>query len=116
MILLNKSGLLVELEIRYPSGNASLIEAKASFSNSMNSAMTMLTFRVAVPKSLQLQLSPQSGQTVQAFSKKSVTQAMEIKNPTLQQPVRMRYHITYVLEGTGKTIEEQGEFNQFPTV
>ncbi|KAG0208223.1 hypothetical protein BGX28_000751 [Mortierella sp. GBA30] len=112
--LLNKNGLCVDLDIEYPSGDASLIKIMAYFSNSLNSPMSMLTFRVAVPKSLQLQLNPQSGQVIAAFSKRSVTQSMEIRNPSKQQPVRIRYHISYVIEG--RTIEEQGEFNQFPTV
>ncbi|KAF9289978.1 hypothetical protein BGZ68_008179 [Mortierella alpina] len=114
VVLLSKGGLTIDLDIEYPSGDASAIKALASFSNSLNSAMTMLTFRVAVPKSLQLQLHPQSGQGIAAFSRRSVTQLMEIKNPLKQQPVRIRYHVSYVVEG--RTIEEQGEFNQFPHV
>ena len=114
VVLLSKGGLSIDLDIEYPAGDASAIKALASFSNSLNSAMTMLTFRVAVPKSLQLQLHPQSGQGIAAFSRRSVTQLMEIKNPLKQQPVRIRYHVSYVVEG--RTIEEQGEFNQFPSV
>lgn len=114
MVLLNKNGLQIELDIEYESQDGTAIKVMAYFSNSLNSAMSNLTFRVAVPKSLQLKLEPQSAQIVNAFSKRTVTQAMSIKNPTQQNPVRMRYHVSYVL--AGRTIEEQGEFSQFPAL
>ncbi|KAG0256546.1 hypothetical protein BG011_004436 [Mortierella polycephala] len=114
VVLLNKNGLLVEMDVEYPAGDASAIKAVVCFSSTLNSPMSTLTFRVAVPKSLQLQLNPQSAQMVTPFSKRQVTQSMEIKNPTRQQPVRIRYHVSYVVDG--RTIEEQGEFNQFPIV
>ncbi|KAF9178224.1 hypothetical protein BGZ51_008018 [Haplosporangium sp. Z 767] len=114
VVLLNKNGLLIEMDVEYPAGDASTIKVMVYFSNTLNSPMSMLTFRVAVPKSLQLQLNPQSAQVVTPFSKRQVTQSMEIKNPTQQQPVRIRYHVSFVVDG--RTIEEQGEFNQFPTV
>ncbi|KAF9127410.1 hypothetical protein BGW39_005894 [Mortierella sp. 14UC] len=116
VVLLNKNGLLIELDIEYTvPGDNSSIKAVAHFSNANNSTISNLTFRVAVPKSLQLQLNPQSGQVLQPFSKRSVTQSLSINNPTRQQPVRIKYHVSYVGEG-GRTIEEQGEFNQFPMV
>ncbi|KAH7033792.1 VHS domain-containing protein [Linnemannia elongata] len=115
VVLLNKNGLLIELDIEYVvPGDASSIKAVAHFSNAHSSAMSSLTFRVAVPKSLQLQLNPQSGQVLAPFSKRSVTQSLNINNPTRQQPVRIKYHVSYVVDG--RTIEEQGEFNQFPMV
>ncbi|KAF9310567.1 hypothetical protein BG003_008411 [Podila horticola] len=114
VVLLNKNGLQIELDIEYESQDGTAIKVMAYFSNSLNSAMSNLTFRVAVPKSLQLKLEPQSAQVVNAFSKRTVTQAMSIKNPTQQNPVRMRYHISYVL--AGRTIEEQGEFSQVPAL
>ncbi|KAF9082150.1 hypothetical protein BGX23_012765 [Mortierella sp. AD031] len=115
VILLNKSGLLIELDIEYVvPGDVSAIKVMAHFSNANSSAMSSLTFRVAVPKSLQLQLNPQSGQVLAPFSKRAVTQSLSINNPTRQQPVRIKYHVSYVVDG--RTIEEQGEFNQFPLV
>ncbi|KAF9358751.1 hypothetical protein BGX34_008783 [Mortierella sp. NVP85] len=114
VVLMNKNGLQIELDVEYPDRDASSIQVVAHFSNSLNSAMSKLTFRVAVPKTLQLQLNPQSSQVVEPFSKRSVTQSMSIKNPTRQQPIRIRYHVSYALEG--RTIEEQGEFSQFPSV
>ncbi|KAG0279784.1 hypothetical protein BGZ96_001809 [Linnemannia gamsii] len=115
VVLLNKNGLLIDLDIEYVvPGDASSIKAVAHFSNAQSSAMSSLTFRVAVPKSLQLQLNPQSGQVLAPLSKRSVTQSLNITNPTRQQPVRIKYHVSYVVDG--RTIEEQGEFNQFPMV
>ncbi|KAF9360957.1 hypothetical protein BGX26_006951 [Mortierella sp. AD094] len=114
VVLLNKNGLLIELDVEYPNNDPSSMQVMAYFSSSINSPMSAMTFRVAVPKSLQLQLNPQSSQVVGPFSKRAVSQLMGISNPTKQQPVRIRYHVSYVLEG--QTIEEQGEFNQFPSV
>ncbi|KAF9389998.1 hypothetical protein BGX21_011577, partial [Mortierella sp. AD011] len=114
VVLLNKNGLLVELDVEYPNNDPSVIQVTAYFSNSLSKPMSAVTFRVAVPKSLQLQLNPQSSQVVGAFSKRTMSQSMSINNLTRQQPVRIRYHVSYVLEG--QTIEEQGEFNQFPSV
>ncbi|KAF9140388.1 hypothetical protein BG015_001678 [Linnemannia schmuckeri] len=112
--LLNKNGFQIDLEIEksQESDSTSVYKLTASFSNQLNSALLALTFRVAVPKTLQLKLDPQSAQVVEPFSKKSVTQAMTIRVPAEVTVVRMRYHVSYVL--SGKTIEEQGEFNQFP--
>lgn len=112
--LLNKNGFQIDLEIEksQESDNTSVYKITASFSNQLNTALSALTFRVAVPKTLQLKLDPQSAQVVEPFSKKSVTQAMTIRVPAEVGVVRMRYHVSYVL--SGKTIEEQGEFNQFP--
>ncbi|KAF8946250.1 hypothetical protein BGZ47_000999 [Haplosporangium gracile] len=112
--LLNKNGFQIDLKIEksQESDNTSVYKLTASFSNQLNSALSALTFRVAVPKTLQLKLDPQSAQVVEPFSKKSVTQAMTIRVPAEVAVVKMRYHVSYVL--SGKTIEEQGEFNQFP--
>ncbi|KAF9142670.1 hypothetical protein BGX30_002418 [Mortierella sp. GBA39] len=112
--LLNRNGFQIDLEIEKSQepDNTSVYKITASFSNQLNTALSALTFRVAVPKTLQLKLDPQSAQVVEPFSKKSVTQAMTIRVPAEVGVVRMRYHVSYVL--SGKTIEEQGEFSQFP--
>ncbi|KAF9117004.1 hypothetical protein BGX27_007058 [Mortierella sp. AM989] len=73
---------------------------------------------VSVPKTLQLKLEPQSAQIIAPFSKKTVTQDMTIQVAAtvaasiVPVAVRVRYHVSYAL--SGKTIEEQGEFDQFP--
>ncbi|KAG0369998.1 hypothetical protein BGX24_002214 [Mortierella sp. AD032] len=113
--LLNRNGFQIDLEIEKSTditSNDTVYKTTAYFSNQLNSALSALTFRVAVPKTLQLKLDPQSAQVVAPFSKKAVTQVMTIWKPEEVATVRMRYHVSYVLGG--KTIEEQGEFNQFP--
>ncbi|KAI1308392.1 hypothetical protein EDD11_004321 [Mortierella claussenii] len=115
VVLLSKNGFSIELDVEYPNKDASLLQVRAFFSNTSTHPLSMLTFRVAVPKSLQLQLNPQSSQVVGPMSKRSVSQSLSIQNPTRQQPVRIRYHVSYQVPG-GRTIEEQGEFNQFPSV
>ncbi|KAG0292984.1 hypothetical protein BGZ96_003440 [Linnemannia gamsii] len=111
--LLNKNGFQIDLEIeKTQESETAVYKITAYFSNQLNSALSALTFRVAVPKTLQLKLDPQSAQVVEPFSKKSVTQAMTICAPAEVSVIRMRYHVSFIL--SGKTIEEQGEFNQFP--
>ncbi|KAG0212231.1 hypothetical protein BGX33_003748 [Mortierella sp. NVP41] len=114
IILLNKNGFQIELEIEKSMEPDAVYKITAYFSNQLNSALSALTFRVAVPKTLQLKLDPQSAQVVAPFSKKSVTQSMTIRASAdkASSVIRMRYHVSYVLGN--KTIEEQGEFNQFP--
>ncbi|KAG0222708.1 hypothetical protein BGW42_006354 [Actinomortierella wolfii] len=112
--LVDKDGLKIELEVEYVHGDASEMRIKAMFSNSQSSNMSALTFRLAVPKSLQLKLEAQSSQVVPAFSNRTVTQMMTIRNPTMQQPVRVRYHVTYQIQG--RQVDAQGEFNEFPSV
>ncbi|GJJ69315.1 ADP-ribosylation factor-binding protein GGA [Entomortierella parvispora] len=117
-VLISKNGFQIDLDIHWKKEGGVNGEKQyaimASFSNQLNSPLSALTLRVAVPKTLQLKLDPQSAQVVPAFSKRSVTQSMMIRCPPGYSgaPVRMRYHISYV--HGGKTIEEQGEFSQFP--
>ncbi|ORZ26721.1 VHS domain-domain-containing protein [Lobosporangium transversale] len=113
VILFNKNGLTIELEVEYPEKDMSSMQVMVYFSSSVQSTISNLMFRVAVPKTLQLQLNPQSSQILNPMSKRGVSQSMNIKNPTRQQPVRIRYHVSYMVDG--QTVEEQGEFNQFPT-
>ncbi|KAF9970407.1 hypothetical protein BGZ73_006882 [Actinomortierella ambigua] len=114
LTLMDKGGLKIELEVDYVHGDASEMKIKAMYSNQLNSNMTALTLRLAVPKSLQLKLEAQSSQAVPAFSTRTVTQEMKISNPSLQQPVRVRYHVSYQING--RQMDAQGEFNDFPIV
>ncbi|KAF8962375.1 hypothetical protein BGZ46_001179, partial [Entomortierella lignicola] len=124
VVLLNKNGVQIDLEIEKQSQTQSNFDLplvattptykiRAYFSNHQNSPITSLTFRVAVPKTLQLKLEPQSAQVIPPFSKRSVTQDMTIRAvaATMPSAIRMRYHVSYNL--SGRTIEEQGEFSQF---
>ncbi|KAG0050646.1 hypothetical protein BGZ83_004579 [Gryganskiella cystojenkinii] len=117
-VLLSKNGFQIDLDIHWKKEAGAHGEKQyailASFSNQLNSPLSALTLRIAVPKTLQLKLDPQSAQVVPAFSKRSVTQSMMIRCPPGHgsEPVRMRYHVSFV--HNGKTIEDQGEFSQFP--
>ena len=117
-VLMSKNGFQIDLDIHWKKEGGVNSEKQyavmASFSNQLNSPLSALTLRIAVPKTLQLKLDPQSAQVVPAFSTRAVTQSMMIRCPPGYggAPVRMRYHISYV--HGGKTIEDQGEFSQFP--
>ncbi|KAF9179497.1 hypothetical protein BGZ50_006888 [Haplosporangium sp. Z 11] len=113
VLLMSKNGFQVDLDIEKQSGPAEkTYRITAYFSNNQNSAISALTFKVAVPRTLRLKLDPQSAQVVAPFSKKSVTQSMTIQCPADVIVVRMRYHVSYTM--AGKLIEDQGEFSQFP--
>lgn len=74
--------------------------------------MTDLTFRLAVPKTLQLKMEAQTSQTVRPMSPDSVTQIIKIGGGT--ENIRVRYKITYVHDG--RLIDESGQFDSFPTL
>ncbi|KAF9963031.1 hypothetical protein BGZ65_006402 [Modicella reniformis] len=112
VLVLNKNGFQIDLDIEKQSSPDRVYKIKAYFSNQQNSPLTSLTFRVAVPKTLKLKLDPQSAQVVPPFSQKTVTQELTIGVPVDVASVRMRYQVSYNL--AGKKVEEQGEFNQFP--
>jgi hypothetical protein len=116
VVLLNKGGFQIDLEIKKSTemDNATtLYEIRAFYSNQLNTALQALTLQIAVPKTMRLRLLAQSAQVVPPFSEKSVMQDMIISVPAgVTAPIRMRYRVSYRVGD--KTIEEQGEFNQFP--
>lgn len=117
-----KNSLRVLLECSKPSPTTNAVspttpfqttlQLKAKFTNMSPTPMTDLTFRLAVPKTLQLKMEAQTSQTVRPMSPDSVTQIIKIGGGT--ENIRVRYKITYVHDG--RLIDESGQFDSFPTL
>ncbi|KAF9119369.1 hypothetical protein BGW39_000343 [Mortierella sp. 14UC] len=116
VVLLNKNGFQIDLNIKKSTetdNTTTIYEIRAFYSNHLNTALQALALQIAVPKTMRLRLLAQSAQVVPPFSEKSVMQDMVITVPAgVTAPIRMRYRVSYRVGD--KTIEEQGEFNQFP--
>ncbi|KAI8967750.1 hypothetical protein BDF20DRAFT_917352 [Mycotypha africana] len=90
--LVNQNGLKIELLIK--DRNSPICKIKAFYSNQSSAPMEKLMLRLAAPKSMQINMEPQSSQTLPPKSTHSVTQNMTLNNPK-QEPVRLRYKVTY---------------------
>ncbi|KAI8340367.1 hypothetical protein EDC96DRAFT_468949 [Choanephora cucurbitarum] len=103
--LVNKNGLLIELEVK-EQGSQCLM--KAFYSNQSTAPMDQLMLRLAAPKSMQIKLEPQSSQTLPPKSSRSITQIIALTNPQ-KEPLRLRYKITY--EQFGVAMEIAGDYH-----
>ncbi|KAL8812645.1 MAG: hypothetical protein Q9200_000873 [Gallowayella weberi] len=85
------------------------ISILASYSNNTPILITEYTFQVAVSKSYTLQLTPQSGRTLQPKQQNGITQPIEINGVPRGSGnnVKMRWKASYKLGGEMKM--EQGE-------
>ncbi|KAF9931884.1 hypothetical protein BGZ67_005084 [Mortierella alpina] len=89
--LLNKNGLQIDLDIEKQVESEKVFKLTAYFSNQQNSAISALTFRVAVPKNLQLKLDPQSAQTVAPFSRSELLAASLFNPVSCHSPRSLRF-------------------------
>ncbi|KAI4181598.1 MAG: hypothetical protein L6R41_006529 [Letrouitia leprolyta] len=85
------------------------ISISASYSNNTPALITEYTFQVAVTKGYILQLTPQSGRTLQPNQQNGITQPIEVKGVPRGSGnnVKMRWKASYKLGGEMKM--EQGE-------
>lgn len=100
-VLVNESkNLKIEFDVKRDS--SSTIELKSSFSNVSASAITDLTFLVAVPKTMNLRLQPQSGSSLGPFASNAITQEAWIDNATadLTKPLKVKWKATYKVNGS----------------
>lgn len=79
ILLVNKNGLKIELE-NQPLDHG--YKMKAYFSNQSTAPMEKLKLQLAVPKSMQIKMEPQSSQTIPPKSEKTVTQGIILNNPS----------------------------------
>ncbi|KAI8368323.1 uncharacterized protein BYT42DRAFT_503929, partial [Radiomyces spectabilis] len=105
VILVNKNGLHIELEVQQ---RDTIWTLKALFSNRSTAPMENLTLRLAAPKSMQLKMESQSSQTIPSKTEKTVTQIIKLNNPN-KEPLRLRYKVTY--EQFGVEMEQSGDYH-----
>lgn len=99
-ILINAdSNIKIELEIKRESD--SVINLKIFFSNLSFSQITGVTFALAVPKSMQLKLQPQSSSILSANIKDGITQEAWIENALINsaKPLKLKWKVTYFING-----------------
>jgi AP-1 complex subunit gamma-1 len=81
-----------------------------TFSNN-GPTVSSLSFEAAVPKYLQLQLQPASGNVVAMGQ--VATQLLVVRNSAAEKPILMKVRLNYAVEGQGSMPEHQGQV-QFP--
>ncbi|KAJ2286907.1 clathrin associated protein complex large subunit, partial [Coemansia sp. RSA 2706] len=89
---------------------AHVVDLRADFTNTGDSAVSGLAFQVAVPKSQKIQIHPPSGQHISAGS--SVSQLLRVSNPT-QAQLRLRMKIAFTADA--QTHEHMLDFSGFPS-
>ncbi|KAI8077531.1 hypothetical protein BDF21DRAFT_421235 [Thamnidium elegans] len=104
ILLVNKNGLRIELENQQLDNGYKM---KAYFSNQSTAPMEKLKLQLAVPKSMQIKMEPQSSQIIPPKSEKTVTQGILLNNPS-KDALRLRYKVSY--EQFGVEMELTGEY------
>ncbi|AET40258.1 ubiquitin-binding protein Ecym_5516 [Eremothecium cymbalariae DBVPG len=108
-LLVNSSSNL-SLEFEVTRVNSSAIKMFSYFSSRSIFPIEDLTFLVAVPKTCNLKLLPQSGNTIASGSVDGVTQEGLIENAPVDasKPLKIKWKLTYTLDG--KSIEESSVY------
>lgn len=93
------SNIKIEMEIKRESD--SIIKLKIFFSNLSLNQITDVTFALAVPKSMQLKLQPQSSSILNANIKDGITQEAWIENALINstKPLKLKWKVTYSING-----------------
>lgn len=100
-VLVNSdSNLKVEIQVNRDSD--SVIKAKIFFSNLTFNQLSNVTFSLAVPKSMQLKLQPQSSSVLAAGANDGITQEAWIENAMANavKPLKVKWKITYSVNGS----------------
>merc|ERR1719197_2297412 len=76
----NKNGLVIEFACSKDPSNPSITNIEASFSNQTPAQIDGLNFQVAVPKYMQLKMTPPSSSSVMANNMGKTTQLFKVAN------------------------------------
>ncbi|KAI4276191.1 MAG: hypothetical protein LQ337_002658 [Flavoplaca oasis] len=108
-MIVSKTSVTVAFKVSRSDRPEAPISILASYSNNTSSVITEYTFQVAVTKTYTLQLTPQSGRTLQPNQVNGITQPIEINGVPRGSgnSVKMRWKASYKLGGEMKM--EQGE-------
>merc|ERR1719238_726406 len=109
----NKNGLVIEFVCSKDPGNPSITNIDASFSNQTGAPFDGLNFQVAVPKYMQLKMTPPSSTSVPPNNSGKATQQFKVANSMHgQKPLVLRVKIEY--SSMGQPISEMGQVDNFP--
>ncbi|CAN1321055.1 AP-1 complex subunit gamma-2 [Linum perenne] len=93
--------------------NPQTTSVSATFTNLSPNILTDFVFQAAVPKFLQLNLDPASGNSLPASGNGTITQNLRVTNNQHgKKPLVMRIRIAYKNEG--KDVLEEGQISNFP--
>lgn len=94
------SNIKIEMEVKRELD--SVIKIKIFFSNLSFNQITDVTFALAVPKSMQLKLQPQSSSILSANIKDGITQEAWVENALINsaKPLKLKWKVTYSINGT----------------
>ncbi|KAL8841022.1 MAG: hypothetical protein Q9176_003594 [Flavoplaca citrina] len=108
-MIISKTSVTVAFRVSRSDRPEAPISILASYSNNTSTLITEYTFQVAVTKTYTLQLTPQSGRTLQPNQVNGITQPIEINGVPRGSgnSVKMRWKASYKLGGAMKM--EQGE-------
>ncbi|KAL9628786.1 MAG: hypothetical protein Q9204_005663 [Flavoplaca sp. TL-2023a] len=108
-MIVSKTSVTVAFKVSRSDRPEAPISIVASYSNNTSSLITEYTFQVAVTKTYTLQLTPQSGRTLQPNQVNGITQPIEINGVPRGSgnSVKMRWKASYKVGGEMKM--EQGE-------
>ncbi|KAL8729594.1 MAG: hypothetical protein Q9181_004953 [Wetmoreana brouardii] len=108
-IVVSQTAVTVSFKASRTDKSESPISILASYSNNTASLITEYTFQVAVTKGYTLQLTPQSGRTLQPHQRNGITQPIEVNGVPKGSGnnVKMRWKASYKLGGELKM--DQGE-------
>ncbi|KAM3344441.1 AP-1 complex subunit gamma-2 isoform X1 [Capsicum galapagoense] len=107
------SSLRLTFNISKQPGNPHMTLIDGSFTNKSEYVYSDFIFQAAVPKFLQLQLDPASGNTLPAGGNGSITQKLRITNSQHgKKSLVMRIRVSYKVND--KDVLEEGQINNFP--
>lgn len=120
----NKDGLKIDFEVLFAdSYKRDVAEVKASFSNSLPTALSDLKFLAAVPKVsittshiffqyIVMELFKASTTTVPPSSTAQVTQKIKLSNTSATEAMKLKFKVSYVRQDTGQVVTEQGSVDK----
>ena len=109
----NKNGMTIEFVCTKDSSNASITNIVASFTNGTGAPFDGLNFQVAVPKYMQLKMTPPSSPSVPPSNSGKTKQQFKVANSMHgHKPVILRVKIEYTT--MGQLISETGQVDNFP--
>lgn len=109
--MLHSSQLLkIDYDV-YNNSNSRSFKGRFVFDNLQATPLDKIKFLIAVPKACKLSLQPQSGDQLNGFAKRGITQEFEIDN-NLDKPLKVKWKVEYESRGiseveTGVSVLEE---------
>ncbi|CAN0924042.1 AP-1 complex subunit gamma-2 [Linum grandiflorum] len=113
IVAFESSTLRLTFDFSKQPGNPQTTSISATFTNLSPDVLTDFVFQAAVPKFLQLNLDPASGNSLPASGNGTITQNLRVTNNQHgKKSLVMRIRISYKNEG--KDVLEEGQISNFP--